>query len=61
MIDPATGAGPYFDRLLRFQRMMGVAIDFHDGLSNMKSSEREGAITIKPSPVLEEQWRVALI
>jgi len=22
----------------------------------MKSSEREGAITIKPSPVLEEQW-----
>jgi deferrochelatase/peroxidase EfeB len=59
MIDPATGAGPL---LLTgfyggFQRDDGRSwIDFHDGLSNMKSSEREGAITIKPSPVLEEQW-----
>lgn len=31
-------------------------IDFHDGISNMKSSEREGAITIKPNPLSEEKW-----
>ena len=31
-------------------------IDFHDGISNMKSSEREGAITIKRNPLPEEKW-----
>ena len=59
MIDPATGAAPL---LLTgfyggFQRDDGRSwIDFHDGLSNMKSSEREGAIAIKPSSTAEEQW-----
>jgi len=56
MIDPATGAGPTLTGFYGgFQRDDGRWIDFHDGLSNMKSSEREGAITIKPSPILE-QW-----
>jgi Dyp-type peroxidase family len=31
-------------------------IDFHDGISNIKSSEREGAITIKSNPLPEEKW-----
>ncbi|KAB8330134.1 Dyp-type peroxidase [Scytonema tolypothrichoides VB-61278] len=56
MIDPATGAAPLLltSFYSGFQRDDGRSwIDFHDGISNMKSSEREGAIAIKSS---EEQW-----
>jgi deferrochelatase/peroxidase EfeB len=39
-----------------FQRDDGRSwIDFHDGISNMESDKREGAITIKPRPP-EEKW-----
>jgi Dyp-type peroxidase family len=31
-------------------------IDFHDGLSNMKSEQRYDAIAIKPAGYQEEQW-----
>jgi deferrochelatase/peroxidase EfeB len=40
-----------------FQRDDGRSwIDFHDGLSNMRSQERPGAITIKPSPLPADAW-----
>jgi len=58
MSDPATGAAPLLLTAFYggFQRDDGRSwIDFHDGISNMKSSERSGAITIKPRPP-EEQW-----
>lgn len=59
MSDQATGIAPLL--LTSFYSGFGRDdgrswIDFHDGISNMKSSEREGAIAIKPSPLPEEQW-----
>lgn len=58
MSDQATGLAPLLLTAFYkgFQRDDGRSwIDFHDGISNMKSSEREGAITIKSRPA-EEQW-----
>lgn len=58
MSDQATGLAPLLltASYNGFQRDDGRSwIDFHDGISNMKSSEREGAIVIKPRPP-EEQW-----
>lgn len=58
MSDQATGAAPLLltGFYSGFQRDDGRSwIDFHDGISNMKSSEREGAIAIKSRPP-EEQW-----
>ncbi len=58
MSDEATGLAPLLLTAFYngFQRDDGRSwIDFHDGISNMKSSEREGAILIKPRPP-EEQW-----
>jgi deferrochelatase/peroxidase EfeB len=58
MSDPAIGAAPLLltGFYSGFQRDDGRSwIDFHDGISNMKSDKREGAITIKPRPP-EEKW-----
>nr|WP_248277619.1 Dyp-type peroxidase domain-containing protein [Brasilonema sp. UFV-L1] len=58
MSDLATGAAPLLltGFYSGFQRDDGRSwIDFHDGISNMKSSERSGAIAIKPRPP-EERW-----
>ena len=58
MSDQETGVAPLLltGFYKGFQRDDGRSwIDFHDGISNMKSSEREGAIVIKPRPP-EEQW-----
>lgn len=58
MSDPAIGAAPLLltGFYSGFQRDDGRSwIDFHDGISNMESSKREGAITIKPRPP-EEKW-----
>ncbi len=58
MSDQATGLAPLLLTAFYngFQRDDGRSwIDFHDGISNMKSSEREGAIVIKSRP-FEEQW-----
>ncbi|MEC4816956.1 MAG: Dyp-type peroxidase [Scytonema sp. PMC 1069.18] len=58
MSDLATGTAPLLltGFYSGFQRDDGRSwIDFHDGISNMKSSERQSAIAIKPRPPLE-QW-----
>lgn len=58
MTDQDTGLAPLLLTAFYkgFQRDDGRSwIDFHDGISNMKSSEREDAIVIKPRPP-EEQW-----
>lgn len=58
MSDQDTGLAPLLLTAFYkgFQRDDGRSwIDFHDGISNMKSSEREGAIVIKPRPP-QEQW-----
>jgi deferrochelatase/peroxidase EfeB len=59
MIDPETQTGPLLltSFYMGFQRDDGRSwLDFHDGLSNMKSADREKAISIKPTPIHEEQW-----
>ena len=61
IIDPETGLAPLLltSFYTGFQRDDGRSwLDFHDGLSNMKSEEREKAICIKPTPIPEEQWTV---
>ncbi|MBW4495645.1 MAG: Dyp-type peroxidase [Oscillatoria princeps RMCB-10] len=59
MTDPETGSSPLLltSFYSGFQRDDERSwIDFHDGISNLKSSEREKAIAIKPSNVPEAQW-----
>jgi deferrochelatase/peroxidase EfeB len=57
--DPATGVPPLMVRAFYqgFQRDDGRSwIDFHDGVSNLRSDERAGAITIKPTGNQEDDW-----
>lgn len=61
MIIPETQTAPLLltSFYTGFQRDDGRSwLDFHDGLSNMKSEEREKVISIKPTNVPEEQWTV---
>lgn len=57
--DPDTGQAPlaltgFFQG---FQRDDGRSwIDFHDGVSNLRSEDRLDALAIKASPVAEEAW-----
>lgn len=59
--DPQTGAAPlgittfYLGDQREDQRSW---IDFHDGLSNLQSSERPAVVAIDPSGVPEEDWTV---
>lgn len=59
MADPATVAAPllltgFYSGFQRDDRRSWI--DFHDGISNIRSTDRHGAIAIKPSPVPEQQW-----
>jgi hypothetical protein len=57
--DPETGAAPLEPRTfyLGFQRDDGRSwIDFHDGVSNLRSEEREGVIVIDPTNVTDQEW-----
>ena len=57
--DPVTGAAPLLltSFYTGFQRDDGRSwIDFHDGISNLKSEDRRGVIAIKPRPVPEDRW-----
>ena len=57
--DPDTGAAPLLltSFYTGFQRDDGRSwLDFHDGLSNLRSDERHGVIAIKPRPVPEDRW-----
>ena len=59
LTDPATAAAPLLLTAFYtgFQRDDGRSwIDFHDGVSNLKSEERLGVTAIKPSPQPAEQW-----
>ncbi|MGH8907147.1 MAG: Dyp-type peroxidase [Egibacteraceae bacterium] len=59
LTDPRTGMAPLLltSFYSGFQRDDGRSwIDFHDGVSNMDSREREGAIAIKPSGTPEDGW-----
>lgn len=59
IIDPETEAAPLLltSFYMGFQRDDGRSwLDFHDGLSNIESEEREKVICIKPTPVPDEQW-----
>lgn len=59
LADPETGAADLEPTTfyLGFQRSDRRSwIDFHDGLSNMRSEDREGAIAIDPG--MEEEWCV---
>ncbi len=59
LTDPETGAAPLLITgfYQGFQRDDGRSwIDFHDGVSNMRSEERAGAIVIKPSGAAAERW-----
>lgn len=59
-LDPHTGTAPLLltSFYTGFQRDDDRSwIDFHDGISNMKAGEeRRGAIAIKRSAILEDQW-----
>ncbi len=57
--DPATSAAPLELRTfyLGFQRDDGRSwIDFHDGVSNLRSEEREAVIVIDPTKVSDQEW-----
>jgi Dyp-type peroxidase family len=57
--DPATGAAPLLitSFYTGFQRDDGRSwLGFHDGVSNLKSKDRLGVISIEPSAAQEEQW-----
>jgi deferrochelatase/peroxidase EfeB len=57
--DPATGVAPLALTAFYqgFQRDDARSwIDFHDGVSNLRSEERAGVITIKPTGDHEEDW-----
>ncbi|MCO1656355.1 Dyp-type peroxidase [Pseudonocardia humida] len=59
--DPATGVAPLTLTAFYqgFQRADGRSwIDFHDGVSNLRSEERAGVITIKPTGDDEQDWLV---
>ncbi|MGH2770609.1 MAG: peroxidase, partial [Actinomycetota bacterium] len=59
LTDPETGIPPLLMTgfYQGFQRDDGRSwIDFHDGVSNLRSEERAGAISIKPSGAPEETW-----
>jgi deferrochelatase/peroxidase EfeB len=58
-IDPATGAAPLLltSFYTGFQRDDGRSwIDFHDGISNLRSQDRYGVIGIKPRPAAADSW-----
>jgi deferrochelatase/peroxidase EfeB len=57
--DDETGAAPlslsgFYGGFQRDDRRSWI--DFHDGISNLKSRDRHGVISIKPSPLPEERW-----
>ena len=57
--DPQTGAAPLEPRTfyLGFQRDDRRSwIDFHDGVSNLRSDQREGVIVIAPTNIADEEW-----
>lgn len=57
--DPATGAAALEPRTfyLGFQRDDGRSwIDFHDGVSNLRSEQREAVIVIDPTKVADQEW-----
>jgi deferrochelatase/peroxidase EfeB len=57
--DHDTGAAPLLltSFFTGFQRDDGRSwIDFHDGISNLKSQDRYGVLAIKPRPVPEDGW-----
>lgn len=59
MIDPEIQAAPLLltSFYSGFQRDDGRSwLDFHDGLSNMRSEEREKAISIKCTRIPEDKW-----
>jgi Dyp-type peroxidase family len=59
--DPVSGESPLLLTSFYggFQRDDGRSwLGFHDGVSNMKSSERYGAIAIKPSGAAADAWTV---
>jgi Dyp-type peroxidase family len=59
LTDPQTSAAPLLltSFYSGFQRDDGRSwLSFHDGVSNMESGERHGAIAIKPSGTQEDAW-----
>jgi len=57
--DPETGSAAIEPRTfyLGFQRDDGRSwIDFHDGVSNLRSEQREGVIVIDPTKVEDQEW-----
>jgi len=57
--DPQSASAPLETRTfyLGFQRDDGRSwIDFHDGVSNLRSEEREAVIVIDPTNVSDQEW-----
>ncbi|MGH4001356.1 MAG: hypothetical protein ACRDTJ_28295, partial [Pseudonocardiaceae bacterium] len=59
LADPETGTAPmlltsFYSGFQRDDQRSWIG--FHDGVSNMESSERHGAIAIKPSGTQEDAW-----